>query len=295
MTIVSLKKYYFLFSTLMIAASLTFLALFKLVPSVDFVGGTLIELSIPNGNFSVEELRQQYAEPFSISSIQSSGEKSIVIKSSELSSDRQTQLMSALQEKVGAVSIIRSETVGPTISGELVTKTVVAILVVVVFILLYVWKQFSELSFGICAIIALLHDSTILLGAFSLFGYLWGVEVDVLFVTAMLTTLSFSIHDTVVVFDRIRELKRKYRQRDLESVISEAVTETLSRSINNSVTIIITLSALALLGGETIRWFVIALLVGAVVGTYSSTFLAAPLLVVWDAISEKRKLAIKKK
>ncbi len=283
MNILKYKNIYFLFSSLLVAASVAFLVVFKLQPSIDFVGGTLLELQLSAASAtSVEELRQQYSEQYSLSSIQNVGEGRLVIKSADLPTEKQAELVSKLTEQFGEVSIVRSEVVGPTISGELLLKTVVAVVLVVSFILLYVWKQFSELAFGICAVIALFHDSLILLGSFSLFGYLWGVEVDVLFVTAMLTTLSFSIHDTVVVFDRIRELKRKYRQRAIEAIVSEAVTETLSRSINNSVTILLTLSALALLGGETIRWFVIALLIGAVVGTYSSTFLAAPLLVVWQ-------------
>ena len=128
----------------------------------------------------------------------------------------------------------------------------------------------------------MLHDSLILIGAFSLLGHFFDVEVDVLFVTALLTTLSFSIHDTIVVYDRIRELKRKHPRSGLEEIANAAVLETLSRSINNSMTIIIMLLSLVVLGGDTIRWFSVALLIGAITGTYSSTFTAVPLLLEVD-------------
>ena len=133
------------------------------------------------------------------------------------------------------------------------------------------------------------HDSLILLGAFSLLGHFYGIEVNVLFVTALLTTLSFSVHDTIVVFDRIRELTRKNFKLKEEVVVWRAVRETLPRSINNSLTIIIMLLALVILGGESIRWFALALLIGAVTGTYSSTFTAAPLLLLWSDISKLLK------
>lgn len=133
------------------------------------------------------------------------------------------------------------------------------------------------------------HDSIVLIGLFSLFGRFFGTEVDVLFVTALLTTLSFSVHDTIVVFDRIRENRKKHPTADFTTLVDASVLETLSRSINNSMTIIIMLLVLVLLGGETIRWFAVALLIGAVTGTYSSTFTAAPLVVEWTLRSDPKK------
>lgn len=132
------------------------------------------------------------------------------------------------------------------------------------------------------------HDTLLVLGAFSLFGFLFGVEVDILFVTALLTTLAFSVHDTIVVFDRIREIRRKHRTVELATVVNTAVTETLGRSVNNSVTVILMLLSLTLLGGDTIRWFVVALLLGVTTGTYSSPFLAAPLLIIWNDLQTWR-------
>ena len=171
----------------------------------------------------------------------------------------------------------------------MLSKTLAALFLVAATITIYVWRQFDELKYGVCAILAMFHDSIILLGAFSILGYFYGIQVDVLFVTALLTTLSFSVHDTIVVYDRIRELKRKRRGVNYTDLVNMSVVETLSRSINNSITIILMLFSLALLGGNSIRWFAVALLIGAITGTYSSTFTAAPLLLLWDEIKLRRK------
>ena len=135
----------------------------------------------------------------------------------------------------------------------------------------------------------MVHDGLILISVFSVLGKLLNVQVDVLFVTALLTVLSFSVHDTIIVFDRIREMSRKHPRVPFKELVNGAILQTLGRSINNSMTVIIMLSALVLLGGETIRWFAVALLVGAITGTYSSTFTAAPILVVWDEVAAKLK------
>jgi len=183
---------------------------------------------------------------------------------------------------------VRFETVGPILGKELIRKTVVAIILAAGFIMIYVAKQFKDLMFGTCAILAMLHDALVMLGTFSFLGHFFGVEVDTLFVTSVLTILSFSVHDTVVVYDRIRESQKKFPKANFVDLVDKAVTETLSRSINNSMTIIFMLISLWLLGGSTIRWFAFALLIGTISGTYSSTFTAAPLLVVWNGFQKKR-------
>ena len=180
------------------------------------------------------------------------------------------------------------DTVGPSLGAELIKKTMYAIVLSATMILLYVAYRFKNIKFGVCAIIAMLHDSLVLLGVFSLMGHYWGVEIDTLFVTALLTILSFSVHDTIVVYDRIRELKKKHGYLDLEDIVNRAVVETMGRSINNSLTIIFMLLAMYLLGGDTTKWFIGALLIGTVSGTYSSTFTAAPLLIVWEKLRLKR-------
>jgi len=180
------------------------------------------------------------------------------------------------------------DTVGPALGTELIQKTLTAIILSASLILLYVAYRFQNIKFGVSAILAMLHDTLVLLGVFSLLGHYLGVQVDTLFVTALLTILSFSVHDTIVVYDRIRELKRRYAYLDFADVINRAVLETMGRSLNNSLTIIFMLLTMYLLGGESTKWFIFALLVGTISGTYSSTFTAAPLLLVWDKLSKKR-------
>jgi preprotein translocase subunit SecF len=148
---------------------------------------------------------------------------------------------------------------------------------------------FRNVKYGVSAVLALIHDLLVVCGIFSILGHFRGVEVDTLFVTAVLTTMSFSVHDTIVVFDRIRETIRRNPKIHFETLADMALTETMGRSLNNSLTIVFMLLALLLLGGTTIKWFVFALLVGTITGTYSSPFVATPILVIWQKLEEKRK------
>ena len=179
------------------------------------------------------------------------------------------------------------EYVGPSIGQETIRKTVISIILAVTTLLVYISFTFKKLKFGVCAILAMLHDSLILLGSFSLLGHFFGVQVDLLFVTAVLTTLSFSVHDTIVVFDRIRELSNT-PAKEVDN-INQAITDTIVRSLNNSLTIIFMLLALLLMGASSTKPFILALLIGTIIGTYSSTFTAAPLLTVWTKIFDSRK------
>lgn len=150
-------------------------------------------------------------------------------------------------------------------------------------------KPASSLSFGISTVIALIHDILVVLGVFSLLGHFSGIEIDSLFVTAVLTVIGFSVHDTIVVFDRIRENLSKSENAPFEKVVNDSILQTLNRSINTSLTVILVLLALLLFGGESIKWFVVALLIGIASGTYSSIFNASPILVVWNEFVRKRK------
>ena len=282
---------YFLVSLLVIIPGVISLAVFGLKPAIDFTGGSLIEVSFmqitEDQELSAASLEENLKDVYELSSVQQSGGNRVVLKGKHIDNQVKNQILGVLNDQYGEVVEERFETVGPSLGKELLTKTLTGIMIAAVLIMIYVWAQFSELKYGVSAILAMFHDSLILVGVFSLLGYFYGTEVDMLFVTALLTTLSFSVHDTIVVYDRIRELRRKYPRHSLTGLVNTAVTETLSRSINNSVTIIIMLSALAMLGGDTIRWFAIALLIGAVTGTYSSTFTAAPLLLLWEDIAAK--------
>jgi preprotein translocase subunit SecF len=289
MNIMKHKQVYFFISLVFLLPGIFFLVRYGLRPAIDFTGGSLLEISAEGLSDNREEIAQQVGTVYEISSVQSSGQDQIIIRGKTISNETKDAVITTLSEQYGEIEEKRFETVGPTLGKELLVKTFFAIVIVSGLITLYVWKQFNELRFGVSAILAMFHDSLILLGAFSAFGYFLQVEVDVLFVTALLTTLSFSIHDTIVVFDRIRELRRKNPSLPSIEVVNMAVLETLSRSINNSVTIIIMLLSLVLIGGDSIRWFSVALLIGAVTGTYSSTFTAAPLLLLWEDIAQKRR------
>jgi preprotein translocase subunit SecF len=284
------KWLFFLISAMVLVPGIISLALFGLKPAIDFTGGSLLELRTKK-EFSPKEAEGLIREKgFEVLSVQTSGENQILIRLQPIEKEQAEEIKSAIKEKFEQEpEEVRFETVGPTLGKELIRKTIWAIILVAGVITGYVAWRFKDLKFGVCAILAMFHDTLILLGTFSLLGYFFGVEVDTLFVTAILTILSFSVHDTIVVYDRIRESQKLLPKTSFEDLINKAVTETLSRSVNNSMTIIFMLIALLLLGGTTIKWFVAALLIGTIAGTYSSTFTAAPLLVIWDQIVRRRK------
>ncbi len=293
MNLMKFKKFYFLISLSFLLPGIFSLFLFGLKPAIDFTGGSLMELHFQDtekfANYSQEKLKESLDGLYEPEVIQSAGEQRILIKGKEIDNQNKDQLVSKLSQTYGQIEVLRFETVGPVLGAELLRKTLIAIIIVASIITFHIWRAFDELKYGLCAVLAMLHDSLILIGAFSLLGHFMQVEVDVLFVTALLTTLSFSVHDTIVVYDRIRELKRKNPRYPFEQIANAAVLETLGRSINNSLTIIIMLLTLAILGGSTIHWFVIALLIGAITGTYSSTFTAVPLLLVFDNWKKNKK------
>jgi preprotein translocase subunit SecF len=290
MLIMKYRPLFFLISLFFLVPSIISLTLYGLKPSIDFTGGSMLEIRVSEEvSLERDQVREAVGDLYDVQNVQQVGPGQYSIDGNFVTNEVKENVLGKLREQFGEVEEVRFDTVGATVSAELIRKTAAAVLLVAGLIAVYVWHQFDELKYGVCAILAMVHDSVILLGVFSILGHFLGVEVDILFVTALLTTLSFSIHDTIVVFDRIRELYRKNRRVPYEALVNTAVIETLSRSINNSVTIIIMLLALVLLGGETIRWFALALLVGAVTGTYSSTFTAAPLLLLWEDIVAKRR------
>ena len=296
MNFMKYKWLYFLLSALAILPGVFSLAKWGLKPSIDFTGGTLLELKFQQDTkiLKHKDIKEIISEKgLEVSSVQSSGENILLIKMKPISKDDVVAIKAVLAEKFEEMpEEIRFETIGPTLGRELLIKTLTGIILAAGFILLYVAWTFKDKMYGICAILAMFHDSLVLLGVFSLLGRFNGVEVDTLFVTAVLTILSFSVHDTVVVYDRIRESQRQFPKARFMELINKAVVETLSRSVNNSMTIIFMLLALWLMGGETINWFVFALLVGTISGTYSSTFTAAPLLVVWKEIDQSTRDAL---
>ena len=257
---------YLTISLLVIGAGAFSVARWGFSIGIDFTGGSVLEYRLPDG-------------------------QSKIIKSGPLDEAGKAKIKSDLEKNVGgSVTEVRFENVGPTIGPELVKKTFYALLIASGAILLWVAYQFKNIKFGISATLATIHDSLVLLGSFSLLGHFFGAEIDFLFVTAMLTILSFSVHDTIVVFDRIRESRKKDDfNEDIYTLANRALSQTMVRSLNNSFTIIFMLIALILMGGETVKWFSAALLIGTVSGTYSSPFVAVSILVTWDELQRKFK------
>jgi preprotein translocase subunit SecF len=303
--VIDYMKYWWLYaliSSLILIPGTYTLIRYGLKPSIDFTGGTLLEIALPQtATVSATLIEASAPNGVDISSIQTTGPATYLIRMKPITKDQNEQLKINIASASGILTAtpsaalqvqtkiqeLRFETVGPILGKELLDKTYIAIILASILILSYVAYRFHELKYGVSAILAMFHDSLVLLGSFALLGHFMGVEVDTLFVTAVLTTLSFSVHDTIVVYDRIRESKRKFPSVDFITLVNKSVTETLARSINNSMTILFMLIALILFGGTTITWFVAALLIGTITGTYSSPFVAGPLLFAWDKIFKK--------
>jgi preprotein translocase subunit SecF len=280
---------YFLISAFVLVPGVFALIRFGLRPAVDFTGGTLMEVKFPESTTveSIEKLLSD--EKITAASIQkASGDNFIIRLKPESSTHLEALEATLVSTASGQGEIVRNETVGPILGKELLSKTVTAAIFAVFAILSYVAYAFKNYKFGISAVIALIHDLLVVLGVFALLGVFYQVEVDTLFVTAFLTTMSFSVHDTIVVFDRIRELLKRGERLSFDAICDKALTETIGRSFTNSITIIFMLLALVLMGGSSIKWFVFALLVGTISGTYSSPFIATPILILWDRF-ERRK------
>jgi preprotein translocase subunit SecF len=283
--------FYFSLSGVALAIGIFSLVVWKVRPAIDFTGGSLVEIELQSKDGGVANegtIRSALEDKgIEVNSIQSGGENRWLIRT-KMAEGVDKNVQSALADKFSKSEVTRFESIGPSLGKELLTKTFFGITLASLGILLYVAYRFGGGKYGVCAVLAMIHDSLIVLGAFSLLGTFKGAEVDALFVTALLTVLSFSVHDTIVVYDRIRENLRKFPQEKFEPLANRSVNETLRRSINNSLTIIIMLLILTWLGGATVRYFSLALLIGTITGTYSSPFVAVPLLVVWNKWAEKR-------
>lgn len=287
-------KIWFIFSGLLVAISLVLLFVLGLRPGIDFRGGSLFELEFEN-TIKQEDLSLLLEENgYKNVIVQLVDEKKAIIKTAPLEEELIVNFKEIVSSRFGAYKELRFDTIGPTISRELVSKAYWQIGLVVVAILLYISYAFrntgksgknfalSSWRMGGAAVVALIHDILITIGFFVVLGEFRGVEVDSLFITALLTILGFSVHDTIVVFDRIRESLQKYPYKNLDVLIDYSIASTMARSINTTSTLVLVLIAMLLFGGATIFNFVLALLVGVTVGTYSSIFIASPLLYQWS-------------
>jgi preprotein translocase subunit SecF len=297
MNIIGKKNWYFLISLLVIIPGILALISWGLNLSIDFTGGSKIGLSMPAkvSNKNLASVRSVFSKnSLKVFSTEISGNR-ISIKTQLVNQSKNNKLVQDLKKEINGVKEEDFEAIGPTVGSETTSNAIKAIIIASLLIVLFItWsfrkvpKPASSFRFGVCAVVALIHDVLVVVGVFSIFGHFFGVEVDSLFVTAVLTVIGFSVHDTIVVFDRVRENLKRMMGTPFAKIVNESILQTLDRSLNTSLTVFLVLLALLLFGGETIRWFVIALLIGITSGTYSSIFNAAPLLVVWEEWAEKR-------
>ncbi|OGH24396.1 MAG: protein-export membrane protein SecF [Candidatus Levybacteria bacterium RIFCSPLOWO2_01_FULL_39_24] len=301
MNIIGHKNWYFGLSLLVIITGLIAIFLWGLNLSIEFTGGSRLTLAFNDvvGDKQIKIVDEALkAEKIKIASIEKSN-KLIFVRTSPIDQNQNNKFINTLSKNFKDVKEREFETIGPVIGQETTFNALKAIIIASVLIILYItWsfrqvpKPASSFRFGVCAIIALIHDVLVVVGVFAILGHFFGVEIDSLFVTAILTVIGFSVHDTIVVFDRIRENLKKMGASDFSKTVNDSIIQTIDRSLNTSLTVLLVLVALLLFGGESIRWFVVALLIGITAGTYSSIFTASPLLVLWQEISDKRKRKI---
>ena len=285
------RRYLFFGLSLILILPGIILAIFSGINlSVDFTGGTLVEIRFESGNTPpLEDIVGIYNQ-FEISDVQvqTTGDNTIIARSSFLEDGTRAEILSAIEVQSGEqVTIVRIDSVGATIGQEVTLRAALAVAVAAIIVVIYITFAFrgmpNAFRNGICAIIAELHDVLIIFSLVMIGGILWGWQIDALFLTALLTVIGFSVQDTIVVFDRIRENSVIYRRLPFETLVNHSIIQTLQRSINTQLmTVEFMLLALVLFGGLTLRQFAVILLVGLFSGTYSSIFIAAPVLVVWE-------------
>ena len=276
------------------------MAVWGLNEGIDFKGGTLIQITYTDARPQSALVQQEISSIDSKASVRSSGNSDFIIRTRNLSEDEHVAIMNALTQN-GAVKLTVDtyDTIGPILGSELRGKALMAIVFVIIAIVLFITFAFRKVSepvsswiYGFIAIIALIHDVVVPVGVFSILGHFKGFEIDTLFVTAILVILGFSIHDTIVVFDRTRENLRinreKNKKEDFADTVGRSVGQTFTRSINTSLTVVLTLLVLYFVGSSTTKDFSLTLLVGIIAGTYSSIFLASPLLVTIAKWQDKK-------
>jgi len=286
-------KYFFILPGLLSLAAVIALGLWGLRPGIDLAGGSLLQVTYQDNRPPVQQV-QKITEPLELGEVrvQPADQSSYILRTRALAEDEHNQLTAVLGG-LGSMQEDQFTTIGPTIGAELLQKAWIAIVLVVLCTIIFIAWAFRGVSkpvqswkYGIVAIVTLLHDILVPAGLFAVLGRFVGAEVDALFIVALLTILGISINDTIVVFDRIRENLRfnedKGRREEFEEVVGRSITQTIARSINTSLTVVIVLAALYLLGPVVTKNFALTLIVGMIAGTYSSIFLASPLLVAWQ-------------
>lgn len=285
------KRYIFFgISLLLIVPGLIVMAIFGLPLSIDFKGGTLLEIQFASGNLpSTDQILSVYNDlGLTDAQVTTTSNGVMIIRSSFMSDELRSTVVNELEKKVNdQITVRRFDSVGPTIGREVAGRAAIAVGAAAVAVIIYITFAFrgipNAFRYGVCAVIAMLHDVLVVISLVSIGGQLFGWQVDALFLTALLSVIGFSVQDKVVVFDRIRENSLIYRKLDFEKLANHSIVQTLQRSINTQLmTVEYMLLALALFGGVTLREFAVILLVGLFMGTYSSIFIAAPTLVIWE-------------
>ncbi|MBU1149092.1 protein translocase subunit SecF [Patescibacteria group bacterium] len=288
--LVSHRKIWYSISLVMVGLSLVAIFGWGLPLGIDFSGGTLLEVKFTQDKPDNSAIADVLAElDLGEIKIQSAGQDSILLRMKHIDNDTRIQVLENIYG-LAESSETSFETIGPTIGLELREKAITAIIVVIIAIILYITWAFRKATlgpvnswmYGLSAIIALIHDIVIITGLYALLGKFLNIELDTMFVTALLTVLGFSVHDSIVVFDRVREGLKKTYGEEFAQVVNSSIRETIIRSVNTSLTTLFVLLALFLFGGHSIRYFVLALIAGVIIGTYSSIFVASPLLVSWS-------------
>lgn len=291
------RKYFYIISGTLMILSIASLSTWGLKYGIDFTGGTLMEVKFANSAPSNAEIKAILDEAGTKdATVQPTQNNSVLIRYGNSDDEKNKEVLKKLREKYPEAENTRLDYIGPSISSELKSKALWALLIAVIGIALYIAYAFRQVSrpveswkYGVGAVIALVHDVLITVGIFSVLGHFLNIEVDTSFIAALLTILGFSVHDTIVVYDRTREnLMRSSNREDFSEVVNQSLNETMARSINTSLTVIITLLAIFIFGGESIKTFTLALLIGIVFGTYSSIFVASALMVDWWKMENKK-------
>jgi preprotein translocase subunit SecF len=300
MLIIKYRNLFFALTAGLTVAALVILGVLGLNIGTDFTGGALIEVRYPQGRPDAAALQQSFADAGLESiTVRGAGDDAYIVRAAPLSEEARTRVSTAAAVNGTQPVIERLTDVGPSIGSELRTKAFIALALVALCIMLYIAFVFRKVSkpvsswvYGVITVITLLHDLAIPLGAFAIFGYLWGAQVDTLFVTAILTVLGYSVHDTIVVFDRTRENLRlneeAKRKEDFEHVAGRSIDQTFVRSVNTSMTTLISLGALFFFGPAATQDFALTLIIGVITGTYSSIAVATPLLVAYERFRAKK-------
>ncbi|MDX1377923.1 MAG: protein translocase subunit SecF [Anaerolineales bacterium] len=288
MNILGKRYFFFGLSLLIIIPGLIIMFTNGIPLSIDFTGGSLLEVSFANRSPETTDIYTVYDEVgIEDVQVQTTDAGSYIIRSQFLNNEDRDQVLAALGESIGQATIIRFDSVGPSIGEQVTSRGALAVVVSSILVVLFIAWSFrgveNAFRYGICAILAMIHDVAIIFSVTAVGSILWGWEIDSLFLTALLTVIGFSMQDTIVVFDRIRENSNIFRRLEYETLVNHSIVQTLQRSINTQLmTVEFLLLALAMFGGITLREFASILLIGLLSGTYSSIFIAAPILVLWE-------------